>query len=85
MKASKQVAVDDAPRVKIVDGNEGESALLINRGPDSVYVGGDDVTAANGVEVKINEGVEVRLGDRNDDTYGICAATDTATVHCLVE
>jgi hypothetical protein len=39
MKASKQVAVDDAPRVKIVDGNEGESALLINRGPDSVYVG----------------------------------------------
>jgi hypothetical protein len=55
--------------------------MLTNRGAASIFLGGDDVTAAAGYEVAVNEtvGLHLVLGD---PVYGITAA-GTSVVHVL--
>lgn len=81
---SKAVTVDDT-RDKILDGSEGASALVTNLdATDTVYLGGDTVTTANGYPLAPGAGVGAPLGGRDDDLYGITAAGLSADVRVLV-
>lgn len=54
-------------------------ALVVNRGTVSVFIGGDDVTTANGFEVAAGASAAWK-GTPNDTVYVITAAATTARV-----
>lgn len=57
-----------------------EPVLLKNKGPASVFVGSEGVTANLGYELEPGEPVVIKTAAK---IYGICAATLTATVHVM--
>jgi hypothetical protein len=75
----KQVVVDDSGPNLI----ESERfAVLVNQdGANSVFLGGQDVTAADGYELKPND--QVALDFALDAVYGICATGLSARVDVL--
>lgn len=85
-------SVTDEP-VKInsaqTDRVSGASVLFTNRGPNSVFVGGDDsVTSATGYEVLLNETVALDLdaptqSSGTEEVWLTTAVGETATVHVL--
>lgn len=83
-----QVAVTSAAAVKLTGDNVDTTAegvcFIDNRGTNEVYLGGSDVTAANGYQLDASD---APLGPiplkRAVSLYAICASAETATVHVL--
>lgn len=80
---SRAVAVSTTA-VRLTDadlkfGGEGAGAAFQNTGPDTVYVGGPDVTVATGFPLTAGQSLPVEV-DTKDVPYGICDSGDTAAV-----
>lgn len=77
------VAVSNSPIVAIVgDGagdQSGASFTIYNNGPNTVYVGGSDVTSATGIPVPSTGRLNWAL-EAGETLYGVCASAETAVV-----
>jgi hypothetical protein len=60
---------------------DGSSVIVRNRGTVSIYLGGADVTAANGFELDAGEWQSVDLA-QGETLHGL-AASGTQTVHVM--
>lgn len=64
------------------DSTPGSSSLIKNTGSQTIYVGGEDVTVAEGYPMAVGEFVSADLGGRRDSLYGR-VATGTGEVRDL--
>jgi hypothetical protein len=82
-----RVPVDDSAAVEIASGGSqiGEfSALVQNQGADSVFFGGEDVTAADGFEVVAGDSLTfVPPKGSGERLYAICDTGGTAELQLL--
>ena len=83
---SEKITVDQTADI-VVDGSSGSanypmSAVFYNTGPNDVYIGGRDVTTANGYKMTTATPA-VSMDLINEVVYGVCAAAETATISVL--
>ena len=70
----------------VCDGGEGsvtwpKSFFMKNVGASSVYVGGDDLTVAQGYEVAPAEGLSIDMA--GDALWAVCAEGDTSSISTI--
>lgn len=72
-----------AAAAAIITGSEFEESVTIkNTGPNDTYLGGSDVTTANGYELPNGEKLTVTM-NRTEKMYAVCAAAETANLEIL--
>lgn len=77
----------------VFTGLEGESATLVNRGPNACVVAdteaacdpgtGPEDTAVGSFHLAVGDFVDVDLGSRADDVWAVCAAGESACLHII--
>lgn len=68
---------------KIIDGKQADQALVMNTSTTtSIYVGGSDVTSANGIEVPAGGQLPITTPGGSDHLYAV-TASGTAAVRVL--
>lgn len=79
---SAQVAVDDSPVVEVVASDPGGvKARLRNAGPNTVFIGDENVTPSTGYGLTTTEApFEVCLYE-GETVHGVCSSGQTAVVH----
>lgn len=84
MPVSNQVAVGDTATEIIPGESTGPCISVVNRSATAAFIGGADVTADTGFELKADEILmDVQLAP-GEELWGICATGETTTVHFLV-
>ena len=61
---------------------EGLRAYVVNLGPNTVYLGDENVTDSNGYPLALDDKVELTL-DEDEEVYAVCAAAESADVRVL--
>lgn len=86
MIKTRAVEVTDEPvrvdQTGVDEGSSGESVAVLNEGADTAYLGGSDVTDANGFPVPVNGQVAFDL-QQEEALYGVCATGETATLRVI--
>lgn len=78
------MSVGDTPvRLTVHKASPERTSVRVPSGAgSSVFLGGADVTSTDGFEIAPGDSLTIDV-DPGDSLYGVCAATQSATIHVL--
>lgn len=76
MPTSRQITVTTTPTV-LVPANIADQTALVHATNDALFIGGSDLTTANGYQVDSKDKITVQVGD-HEGLYGVVASGTTS-------
>ena len=76
MPTSRQITVTTTPTV-LVPANIADQTALVHATNDALFIGGSDLTTANGYHVDSKDKITVQVGD-HEGLYGVVASGSTS-------
>jgi hypothetical protein len=80
VKATRINVTDTPTRIDVTQ--NGPSMLITNRGANTIYLGGRDVTPSNGYQLDQGDTFTAAI-DHRDGIYGICDNAKASTCHII--